>query len=96
MGHLPKKFQECQRVDVTRETRDGEQVVKITVERHDDMLGWYSAGSLSIPLCQLPVLEQALAELSRSQCTSCETACSRKIIPFPLMANGGELAEAAN
>lgn len=83
-------------MEVSRESTGGEQVVKITVERHDDILGWYSAGSLSIPLCQLPVLEQALAELSRSQCINCETACSRKIIPFPLMASARELAEAAN
>jgi hypothetical protein len=81
-----KRFQECQRVHVERETRGAEQVVRISVERHDAALGWYTAGSLSIPVCQLPALEQALHELSATERFSCAETCGRKIIPFPLMA----------
>ncbi len=94
-----KNFQECQRVQVSRDTQGAEQVVRITLERHDAALGWYTAGSICIPLCQLPVLEQALDELSASQCLQCtEATCARKIIPFPLLALGiaaGSAAEIA-
>jgi hypothetical protein len=89
MESQSKKFQECQRVEVTRDTQGAEQVVRISLERHDTVLGWYTAGSMCIPLCQLPVLEQALDELSASQCLQCtEATCARKIIPFPLLAQG--------
>jgi hypothetical protein len=100
-----KPFQQCQRVQVTRDTQGAEVVIRISLERHDTALGWYTAGSMCIPLCQLPVLEQALDEMSASQClisikTTCaETGCARKIIPFPLLAlaNAAEpVAETAN
>lgn len=74
-------------MQVTRDTHGAEQVIRISLERHDDELGWYTAGSMCIPLCQLPVLEQALEELSASQSFACAKAiCGRKIIPFPLLA----------
>ena len=74
-------------MQVSRDTQGAEQVVRISLERHDDDLGWYTAGSMCIPLCQLPVLEQALDELSASQSFTCtEAICGRKIIPFPLLA----------
>ena len=73
-------------MQVSRDTQGAEQVVRISLERHDDELGWYTAGSMCIPLCQLPVLEQALDELSASQSFACAQAmCGRKIIPFPLL-----------
>jgi hypothetical protein len=85
----PKRFQECQRVQVTRDTQGAEEVVRISLERHDDALGWYTAGSMCIPLCQLPVLQQSLDEMSALQCLNCtEATCGRKIIPFPLLAAG--------
>jgi len=91
-----KCFQECQRVQVTRDTQGAEQVVRISLERHDVALGWYTAGSMCIPLCQLPVLEQALDELSASQGLKCtEAVCARKIIPFPLLARGTAVEPAA-
>lgn len=100
MGPESKQFQECQRVQVMRDTQGAEQVIRISLERHDETLGWYTAGSMCIPLCQLPVLQQALDELSASQCFTClEGMCGRKIVPFPLLAQGssGNLtAEAAN
>jgi hypothetical protein len=100
MNSQAGKFQECQRVQVTRDTQGSEQVVRITVERHDVVLGWYTAGALSLPLCQLPVLEQALSELSPSVCDDCtEASCARKIIPFPLLAtsaNTEAIAERAS
>jgi len=96
MESEPKRFQECQRVQVTRDTQGAEQVVRISLERHDDALGWYTAGSMCIPLCQLPVLQQALDEMSALECLACtEKTCSRKIIPFPLLAKGGAAEPAA-
>lgn len=74
-------------MQVSRDTQGAEQVVRISLERHGDELGWYTAGSMCIPLCQLPVLEQALDELSASQSFPCtEGIGGRKIIPFPLLA----------
>ena len=81
-----KRFQECQRVNVIKEAPGGEAQIKISVERYDDCLGWYSAGALSIPLHQQPLLQQALNDLqTTSSCSDCaETDCSgKKIIPFP-------------
>lgn len=86
MESEPKRFQECQRVQVTRDTQGAEEVVRISLERHDDALGWYTAGSMCIPLCQLPVLQQSLDEMSALQCLKCtEATCARKVIPFPLL-----------
>ncbi|HKQ37873.1 MAG TPA: hypothetical protein VJ063_07330 [Verrucomicrobiae bacterium] len=36
---------------------------KICLESYDDNLGWYTAASLSIPLHQLPLLEQAIERM---------------------------------
>jgi hypothetical protein len=96
----PKRFRECQRVQVTRDTQGAEQVVRISLERHDAALGWYAAGAMCLPLCQLPLLQQALDELSASQCADCtETEGARRIILFPLLTQGTALeavAETAN
>jgi hypothetical protein len=95
-----KRFQECQRVLVTRDTQGAQQVVRISLERHDDTLGWYVAGAMCLPLCQLPLLQQALDELSAAPCPSGpDNTCARKIISFPLLAQGTVLeapAETAN
>ena len=79
--------QECQRVQVYRETQGNEHVVRISVERYHPTLGCYTASALTLPLCQLPLLEQAIGELSavERKCSDCdETNCGRKIIPFPV------------
>lgn len=73
-------------MQVARDTQGAEQVVRISLERYDASLGWYTAGALSLPLCQLPLLEQALDEISVSSCSDCSgPSCARKIIPFPLL-----------
>ena len=83
-------------MQVSRDTQGTEQVVRISLERHDDELGWYTAGSMCIPLCQLPILERALDELSASQSFTCtEAICGRKIIPFPLLAQSASAEPAA-
>jgi hypothetical protein len=53
--------------------------VKIRLERHDERLGWYTSGAMTIPLHQLPLLEQAIAEMRN--CERSEEPCT--IIPFP-------------
>jgi hypothetical protein len=53
--------------------------VQILVENHDERLGWYTSGSLVLPLHQLPLLEQAIDEMRRAPAEP-EYA---EIIPFP-------------
>jgi hypothetical protein len=102
MNSQPPVVQECQRVQVSRETQGNDQVVRISVERYHATLGWYTASALTLPLCQLPLLEQAIGELSavERKCSDCdETNCGRKIIPFPLTAGTAKtevIAEAAS
>jgi hypothetical protein len=75
----PKVAKETQQIEVELETSASEKRVKIRVQSYDERLGWYTAGSLSLPLHQLPLLEQAIEEM-RTQ-AACES--SDKIIPFP-------------
>ena len=68
----------AQRVQVElRRCPEGKEV-RIRLESYDDGLGWYSAGALTLPLHQLPLLEQALADMRHEPLV--ETA---DIIPFP-------------
>lgn len=67
--------QQFQRVRVEWETGR----IKICVECYEDCLGWYTAGSLSFPQDQLPVLEEAI---QRSRIGSGEKK-SGKVVPFP-------------
>lgn len=52
--------------------------VRIRLESYDDGLGWYSSGCLTLPLHQLPLLEQAIADMRHEPIE--EVA---DIIPFP-------------
>jgi len=61
------------------EVQPAGKVVKIRLESHDERLGWYSSGALSIPLHQLPLLEQAIVDM-RAFPAEPEYAT---IIPFP-------------
>lgn len=74
-----KVLEHSQRVQVELERHASGNRVKIRVESHDEGLGWYTSGGLTLPLEELPLLEQAIQEM-RSQC-----ACERYgvIIPFP-------------
>ena len=69
----------AQRVQVLLERTALGQRVKIDVESHDSVLGWYTSGALVLPLEQLPILEQAIEEMRR--CPDREEY--GKIIPFP-------------
>ena len=55
--------------------------VRITAERLDELERWYLLGSVSFPLSQLPLLEQALAEM-KAGCWP-RPCLSDKIVPFP-------------
>jgi hypothetical protein len=80
------QFQDCQRIQVIKETNGTDKTVKISVERYDAILGWYSAGALRIPLHQLPLLQQSLEEMNCANCAECPPQqCRGKIISFPLM-----------
>lgn len=69
-----------QRVQVELERHAGGKRVKIRVESYDDVLGWYTAGSLTVPLHQLPLLEQAVEEMRWTDRGAEEYG---QIIPFP-------------
>jgi hypothetical protein len=83
----PKNFQQCQRIDVVKQGHGEDAQLKISIERFDECLGWYLAGGLSIPIHQVPLLQQALEQMKSVGCADCvETACpAKKIIPFPTM-----------
>ena len=68
-----------QRIQVVLEPAER---AKICLESYDDNLGWYTAASLSIPLHQLPLLEQAIDRMRALNQTPV-TCAMRKIIPFP-------------
>ena len=68
----------AQRIQVELKPRPEGKEVRIRLESFDNGLGWYSSGSLTLPLHQLPLLEQAIAEMRNEPLV--ETA---EIIPFP-------------
>lgn len=82
-----KQFEQCQRLQVTRENA-GE--IKIVLERYDACLGWYPAGALTLPIHQLPLLQQALEGLDYPVChADCDgRQCPEKIICFPTLLAG--------
>jgi hypothetical protein len=67
-----------QRIEVELCARPEGKEVRIRLESYADGLGWYSAGALTLPLHQLPLLEQAIAAMRHEPLV--ETA---DIIPFP-------------
>lgn len=71
--------EQSQRIQVEMDASLDERSVKIRLERFDELLGWYTAGSLALPLHQLPLLEQAVAEM-RSLQAGTQTD---KIVLFP-------------
>lgn len=87
MGTGSSQFQQCQRFEIARDP--GSRSATITVERFDAALGWYTAGAMTLPLCQIPLLQQALERISaEAVCSECPAdACGQKIIPFPLLAS---------
>lgn len=87
------QFSQCQRINVEREVKDGEKVIKVVVERHDESLGCYTAGALTLPLHQLPLLQQALQDVCVTPCQDCsDSECPRKIIPFPTIMSAASAA----
>ncbi|MDB6024630.1 MAG: hypothetical protein JWM68_853 [Verrucomicrobiales bacterium] len=92
-----KQFEQCQRVNVVRETQGSEKIIKIILERYDEKLGWYQSGALSLPLHQLPLLQQSLGEFSVADChESCDGQnCPPKIICFPMLLAGLAATDAA-
>jgi hypothetical protein len=75
-----RAVEQSERIDVELELHPLEKRVKIRVESHDERLGWYTAGSLSLGLHQLPLLEQAIEQLRAAQAAE----DGDKIIPFPV------------
>jgi hypothetical protein len=75
-----------QRLRVEMEARETGKRATIRLESFDERLDWYTSGSLSLPLHQLALLEQAIADM-RARASS-EQGSGEKIIPFPgVMAN---------
>ncbi len=81
-----KAAEQVQRLRVEMEAQEAGKQAKIRVENYDKHLGWYTSGSLSLPLHQLALLEQAIADMRA--CASPGQCSGEKIIPFPgVMAN---------
>ena len=76
-----KPLEQCQRVHVEIEPHHAGKCLKIRVESYDAGLGWYTAGCVTVPLHQLPLVEQAI-DAMRHISTEDEFA---NIIPFPGM-----------
>jgi hypothetical protein len=74
----------AQRVQVQMERHLEGSRVKIRVENYDAGLGWYTSGSVTLPLHQLPLLEQAVEDMRKVNVEE-EFA---QIIPFPGMMTG--------
>lgn len=76
------KLCECaQRIQVAMEGHSQGKRVKIRVENYDQGLGWYTSGSLTVPLNQLPLLEQAVLQMRTTEREDREEY--GQIIPFP-------------
>ncbi|MFB6345396.1 MAG: hypothetical protein ABEK50_06450 [bacterium] len=75
------QLEQKQRVDVTSTVGESDEV-KISVERFDENLGWYTAGSMRVPRHMLPMLEQALQQEHQSG----ETGENGTVLPFPTIA----------
>lgn len=72
----------AQRIEVGIEVRGSAKRLKICLENHHESLGWYTAGCLSIPLHQLPLLEQAIQRLKSYEVSTEAESLEDKIIPF--------------
>ena len=75
-----KPLAQLQRIRVETEPDQADKRVKIRLENYDEFLGWYTCGSLSLGLHQLPLLEQAV-EAMRSY-ADCQEISGEKVIPF--------------
>jgi len=73
-----RTLEQSQRIQVERES---DRTVKIRVESHDPRLGWYTSASLSLPLHQMALLEQAIEEMRRG--SDGNLPAEGNIIPFP-------------
>ena len=76
-----KALEQIQRVQLETEEHPAGRRVKIRVESFDENLGWYSSGSLSLPIHQLPLLEQALSAMGAED--QSEYCADEKVIAFP-------------
>lgn len=78
-----KSSESSARIQADLQTTSAGRQVKIRLENYDEGLGWYTSGCVTIPLHQLPLLEQAIGEM-RSQ--SAQPQEFAEIIPFPGLA----------
>lgn len=74
-----KLSESAQRVQVEMHRHACGDRVKIRMESYDEGLGWYTSGALTVPLHQLPLLEQAVQEMRRAE----PEEEYGQIIPFP-------------
>jgi hypothetical protein len=75
------QLQQMQRVQINVEGAPDSKRLKISIENYDQGLGWYSAGALTVPIHQRPLIEQAL-EAWRDKSAS-DAADGNTIVPFP-------------
>ena len=90
MKKAPGTGQPVERIQAELEQDPNGTRVRIFVEEYHEPRGWCLIGSISLPLSELPLLEQALQDMRAG--TSSEEPEDCKIIPFP---GPGRFAEAA-
>ncbi len=74
-----RTVEQNQRIDVELDSDRSQKQVKIRIESFAASLGWYTAGSLTLALHQLPLLQQAIEEMQKGESSAGED----KIIAFP-------------
>jgi hypothetical protein len=79
--------EQSQRIRVEMESHPEGKRVKIRVEHLEERLGWYTARSLSLPIHQLPLLEQAVAEMR--SCEASEQDDKIVFVPESMFRNVG-------
>jgi len=80
-SHEHESRQQMQRLQVDLEGQPAARRLKISVESYAEGLGWYPAGSLTFPIHQLPLLEQALLELRQRE--EPQIPNESNVVPFP-------------
>jgi hypothetical protein len=74
-------LKQAERIEAHIEALPSGRSLKIRLLGYDENLGWYTVGALSLPVHQLPLLQQALAGVRQADLTSASPGSN--VIPFP-------------
>jgi hypothetical protein len=94
MTDQTSKIQPTERLQVELQSCPCGKRFNIRLEAYDAGLGWYTSGCMSLPLAQLPLLEQAIADMRNVQ--NLGSNQEAVIIPFPGCKNAFECGVAVD